>query len=107
MQKKQKRALFVWNVWSLLGNGYLLGKGKLKTRLHKLPVELLLRSTLSCYNAFVSSDWIERGISPSVPKLFCVFFFQDIFLNHSVCRFFFADREIAPFYAAFMMARVG
>lgn len=41
------------------------------------------------------------------PSCFVFSFFQDIFLNHSVCRFFFADREIAPFYAAFMMARVG
>lgn len=41
------------------------------------------------------------------PSCFVFSFFQDVFLNHSVCRFFFADREIAPFYAAFMMARVG
>lgn len=31
------------------------------------------------YNAFVSSDWIKRGISPSVPMLVCVFFLQDFF----------------------------
>lgn len=59
------------------------------------------------------SDWIKRGISPSVPVGLCFLFsglvlcFVVFFLNHSICRFYFADREITPFYAAFMMFRVG
>lgn len=36
------------------------------------------------YNAFVSSDWIKRGISPSVPMLVCVFFLQDFFFLNIV-----------------------
>lgn len=66
---------------------------------------------MSYYNAFVSSDWIRRGISPSVLVVVCAFFsfsgFFFFFLNRGVCRFDFADREITPFYAAFMMFRVG
>lgn len=32
--KKKKLALFIWNVWSLLGYSYLLVEGKLKTVAH-------------------------------------------------------------------------
>lgn len=31
---KKKLALFIWNVWSLLGCSYPLGKGKLNPHLH-------------------------------------------------------------------------
>lgn len=37
-KKKKKSSPYLWNVWSLLGYSYLLGKGKLKTHLHMLVI---------------------------------------------------------------------
>lgn len=77
---KKKLALFIWNVWSLLGYSYLLGKGKLKTHLHMLVIcrtsfEEECRTTMPLFPVMGL-----RGESAlQFPRCFMFSFFQDFF----------------------------
>lgn len=101
---KKKLALFIWNVWSLLGYSYPLGKGKPNPHFAHLDV-CRASFEVECHITMPLFPVIGLGGESALQVHLGLCLFSGFFF--SVCRFSFADREITPFYAASMVCRAG